>query len=100
MINHARDGDHPLCSFAACVPPKELTPSDVRCVRTTMTRANERTKDRTTRMPGKRSRRNEWTRATTRAGRRRARASSDGAKRAFSPTDDDDDDDDDDAERG
>ncbi|OUS47943.1 hypothetical protein BE221DRAFT_190274, partial [Ostreococcus tauri] len=30
MINHARDGDHPLCSFAACVPPKELTPSDVR----------------------------------------------------------------------
>jgi hypothetical protein len=25
--------DHPLCSFAACVPPKDWSAEDVRCVR-------------------------------------------------------------------
>lgn len=24
--------DHPLCSFAACVPPKDWSAEDVRCV--------------------------------------------------------------------
>ncbi|MDA9599283.1 hypothetical protein N9S31_00475 [bacterium] len=31
---HHENGDHPMCSFAACVPPKEWSAERVRCVAT------------------------------------------------------------------
>jgi|TARA_B100001540_G_scaffold152778_1_gene135276 hypothetical protein len=39
--DRARPREHPLCSFAACVPPKDLDETRVRCV-STSTRTGDR----------------------------------------------------------
>jgi hypothetical protein len=53
-------GDHPLCSFAACVPPKEWSAERVRCVATTIveiTTSRYRREFRTNRARATRARR-------------------------------------------